>query len=130
MTRVHSTWASGANAMPVPGWPLFAASGPSIHRPRMTLMARCSRSASDMPRPYPPHAPREPRRAPVGLGEQQHRSGEAVEEAAGADGGRVAGAGHPRHGGADPLGDRLGVVVGTAEELHAAAVAGEHEGAR
>ena len=30
--------------MAVPGWPELAASGPSMARPRMTLMARCSRS--------------------------------------------------------------------------------------
>ena len=46
MIRVHSTWASGASAMAVPGWPELACWGASMARPRMTLMPSCSSSAS------------------------------------------------------------------------------------
>jgi hypothetical protein len=54
MTRVQSTWASGASAMAVPGWPELAFCGMSMARPRMTLMPSCSRSLSkalSMPQP-------------------------------------------------------------------------------
>ena len=53
MTRVHSTWARGARAMAVPWWPLLALMGMSMDRARITLMARCSRSASVTPRTLP-----------------------------------------------------------------------------
>jgi hypothetical protein len=45
MMRVHSTWASGANAMAVPWWPERAAFGASIANPRMTSIARRSSSS-------------------------------------------------------------------------------------
>ena len=45
MTRVNRTWASGARAMAVPGWPELAARGASMARPRMTLTPSCSRSS-------------------------------------------------------------------------------------
>ena len=41
-SHVHSTWASGARAMAVQGWPLPARCGPSMAKPRMTLMPSCS----------------------------------------------------------------------------------------
>ena len=44
MIRVHSTWASGASAIAVPGCPELAGWGASIARPRMTLIACCSSS--------------------------------------------------------------------------------------
>ena len=44
MTRVNSTWANGARAMAVPGWPELAARGASMASPRMTLMPSCSRA--------------------------------------------------------------------------------------
>src|SRR5580704_2630135 len=46
MTRVHNTWASGARAMAVPGWPEFAFRGASMARPLMTLMPSCSIGAA------------------------------------------------------------------------------------
>src|SRR5690606_22372355 len=51
--RVHSTWARGARAIAVPGWPLFAAWGASMAKPRMTSMARCSRAGSEVMRRQP-----------------------------------------------------------------------------
>ena len=44
MTRLNSTWASGARAMAVPGWPELALRGASMAKPRMTSIARSSRS--------------------------------------------------------------------------------------
>ena len=42
MMRVHRTWARGASAIAVPGWPESAARGASMANPRMTLMPSCS----------------------------------------------------------------------------------------
>src|ERR1700759_5050187 len=42
MMRVHSTCASGASAIGVPGCPEFAFWTASIARPRTTLIPRCS----------------------------------------------------------------------------------------
>ena len=50
--RVHSTWASGARAIAVPWCPDRAACGASMASPRMTLMARCSRSRAVTRPPY------------------------------------------------------------------------------
>ena len=47
MIRVHSTWASGASAIGVPGWPLLAFCTASMARPRITSMPR--RSISVVP---------------------------------------------------------------------------------
>src|SRR4051794_39384573 len=46
MIRVHSTCASGASAIGVPGCPEFAFCTASIARPRITLIPRCSRSSA------------------------------------------------------------------------------------
>src|SRR3954451_18750460 len=132
MTRVHSTCARGASAMPVPGCPEFAACGPSIQMPRMMLIARCSRSVSTplavilvtLPTPVD---------SQQGVGgpsvlEQEDGSREAVQEAALADGTDLAGAEHAGSGTAFDVGvDDLCVVIRSTEEVGAAAVAGEHE---
>src|SRR3954454_9993680 len=69
MTLVHNTWASGARAIAVPGWPELARCGASMARPRMTLMPSCSRSVVIGA-------------TLRGIAEEQHRGGEAVEEVA------------------------------------------------
>src|SRR5204863_9830296 len=98
MTRVHSTCANGASAMPVPGCPEFAACGPSMQMPRMTLIARCSRSVSTplavilVTLPTKVVSQQGVREALIL--EQQDRGGEAVQEAAVADRTDLAGAEH------------------------------------
>src|SRR5689334_14836563 len=99
MTRVHNTWASGASAMPVPGCPFLAASGPSMHKPRMTLIARCSRSVStEVTLMREPYADFRARAGELSVVEQQDRRGEPVQEAAIADRTDLAGAEHPGGG--------------------------------
>src|SRR5829696_8133542 len=148
MMRVHRTWARGASAIAVPGWPLLAACGASMARPRMTLMARCSRSGSAVMR-RPPYWPRRVdrplahverrtgRRSRSGhvqsrrwtVLEQHDAGGETMDEAAAADRSELAGARHAGDGvDADRVAHRAGVVVGLAEEPRAPAVAGEEEG--
>src|ERR1700752_3595091 len=96
MIRVHSTCASGASAMPVPGCPALAFWGPSMQRPRMTLIARCWRSVSVAVLLTDATLPSS---GEVFL-EQQHGRGEAVQEAALADGSEFTGAEHARGGAA------------------------------
>src|SRR4051812_10083819 len=116
MTRVHNTYASGASAMPVPGWPEFAAWGPSMQRPRMTLIARCSRSVSVTVALTGATLPRT-------SVEEEHGCGEAVQEAAIADRADLAGTEHA--GGRAAVDVRVHderVVIGCAEQMRAAAV--------
>src|SRR5205085_1369298 len=86
--------------------------------------SRCSRS---VPVAVTLTAVTLPRSAQVFL-EQQHRRGEPVEEAAITDGSELTGAEHAGGGAAGHVRvDDLGVVVGPAEQLDAAAVAREHQ---
>src|SRR6266508_826543 len=111
--------------MPVPGCPELAACGPSMQSPRMTLMARCSRSGSET------ISVTVSTLATDGVAnrvEEHDGSPESVKEAAPADRADLARAEHARgraagHGRVDDL----RVVVGAAEQVGAASVAREHE---
>src|SRR5690606_4609646 len=131
MMRVHSTWARGASAIAVPGCPLRAAWGASMARPRITLMARCSRAGSGvmhpppyLPSPPPPSTP--PARSPAA--DEDEAGGPPVQVAARAHRPDLAGAERAGHRvGADGVAHEPGVVVPLAEEGPPPAVAGEHE---
>src|SRR4051812_37611912 len=93
-----------------------------MHSPRMTLIARCSRSVSVTVALTSATLPRDL------LLEQEYGGGESVQEAAGADRADLAGAEHPGSRAAvDVCIDHLSVVIGCAEEVGAASVAREHE---
>src|SRR5215204_6998762 len=138
MMRVHSTWASGASAIAVPGWPLLAAWGASMARPRMTLMARCSRAGSGVMH-APPYCPA--LTVPVALArvfgwrrlgsrvlEHEHAGGEPVDEAVAADRPDLSGAEHPGEGrGVEQVVDHTSVVVRLAEQPLTTSVAREHQ---
>src|SRR5581483_6984845 len=126
MILVNSTWARGARAMAVPGWPELAFWGASMARPRMTLMPSCSRSGVVMLAPYP--AVRLPL-SPLPVGEERHRRGEAVHEVAPAHRAELTRGEEARHRRAHPLVEHLGVVVGLAEQAPAPPVAGEQQAA-
>src|SRR5437588_6011422 len=104
MMRVHSTCANGANAIPVPGCPFFAASGPSMLMPRMTLIASCSRSVSTplavIIATLPTDRGRQQGSCLCSILEQKDRSCEPVEEAPVADRTDLACAEHSRSGAA------------------------------
>src|ERR687898_487190 len=139
MMRVHSTCASGASAIAVPGWPLLAAWGASMARPRMTLMARCSRAGSGVmyAPPYWPALTDPVALAPVSFEscrcgsrvlEHEHAGGEPVDEAAAADRPDLAGAEHPGEGrGVEQIVDHTSVVVRLAENPLTTSVAREHQ---
>src|SRR5688500_18217415 len=127
MMRVWSTWASGARAMAVPGWPELAFWTASIARPRITLMALVSSSFA-MGAAYRGPSARLHSLRGVSGGEQGEAGREAVEEVAGSDRPQFTGTEAPRQGeGAEELVDDAGVVVGLAEEPLAPAVAGEQQ---
>src|SRR5439155_14379466 len=95
ITRVHRTWASGASAMAVPGWPELARCGASMARPRMTLMPSCSRSVSatappEIARGHPTQAGEERSSVPPAcrVTRAGSRFGEEVGDVAGRDGHR------------------------------------------
>src|SRR5262245_24881388 len=142
MTRVHSTCASGASAIGVPGWPEFAFCTASIAKPRMTLTPSWSRSCSvavvvvtggplsslcgrSAGEPTGGPAPAGPLRL---RGEQGQAGGEPVHVVAPPDGPDLAGA--ERTGQRDrpeQLLHQPGVVVGEPEQVPAPAVTGEEE---
>src|SRR5215207_8254487 len=105
--------------MAVPGCPLFAAWGPSIAIPRMVLMARCSTDSGPTALTLSVRGR---------LAEQGDRGGEAVQEAAAPDGAELARAEHPGRRAAVGDGAEGGrIVVRSAEQLDATAVAGEQQ---
>ena len=140
MIRVHSTWASGASAMAVPGWPELAACGrvhgqapddvdgpllevgvghgpprrlvtPERHGERSAWSTVDGEPLARVTRPSGRRADRVRRR------EQGDGGGEAVEEVAAADRAELAGAEHAGDGAAPTTSvDDLGVVVGLAEQ--------------
>src|SRR5450432_238717 len=100
MTLVNSTCANGASAIGVPGWPFAARSTASIASPRITLIDRCSSSASLTDKPFlssssqpkrrghdRPHAPFSPDSA-----EEGDAGGEGMHEVLTTDGPDLAGA--------------------------------------
>ena len=149
MTRVNRTWASGASAMAVPGWPESAFCGASMARPRMTLIPSCSSSASVTMRTVPAGRRRQPggtesaeapatarsrRPGPVvGVGravaQQRHRRREPVDEVPPSDRARARRRRRtPPSGTAPRCSDRTRTSwCGSAEQPRPPAVAGEDE---
>src|SRR3954468_5639665 len=123
MTRVHSTWASGARAIAVPGWPELARWGPSMAKPRMTLIASCSSSAS-LGTVAPLRCLSRVRTLCLPVREKDYGRGEAVQEVLPTHWAHFPSAEHPGDGGArNYLGDGLGIVVWPAEQARTPSVA-------
>src|SRR5690606_17993487 len=142
MMRVHSTCARGARAIAVPWWPDLAACGASIASPRITSIARRSRSgvipavvsamwsqlpvlggapivATALPAPEMPSA----------SAEERHGRRGAVEVVAAAHRPDLPGAEHAGQGRVrERLADRVRVVVRHPEQPPAPLVAGEDQG--